>query len=364
MGCQQICNTADEENQQVVTTVNTANKELLPAKKSRVSNHEAIKASQSALKESINQISSPSSNPNIIKFTVNASNIHKMVPIWVEDQKSLIFKVNGKWGFKEAEELFDSMGCDSINTEEKPNNKPFGSLIGFIPGEELFVIFDELEYYPKRSGPLYLFQNNGLFSVTPIGSLDIEIVGGIPMSTYDIEKKIGWDLSLIDTSIPEMKEQEATLLVLINKARTNPKLFIDQFLNKEENPIDSELREEMESMQPVDPLSTSLDLYNLAKNHAIDLGESDLVGHMSTDGSSFEDRLKKVGIETKVFAENCIFGYNDPLEIVLRLLLDEDNEDRNQRKIILNREFNKVGLVIEPHKGEYVWSCIQDYIQE
>jgi len=77
-----------------------------------------------------------------------------------------------------------------------------------------------------------------------------------------------------------------------------------------------------------------------------------------------EERLVSNGINTKIFAENCIFGYNDPIEIILKLIIDEDNENRNQRKIILNKDFNMVGVSIEAHSGEYCWSCIQDFIHD
>jgi hypothetical protein len=361
MGCQQLCQTQSSEidNNSLITeaaakrnntnTVKTRN----PVKKASNNNEYSIKQSLCIEETEVSN--------NTFKFSIVASNIHKMIPIWLEQGNSINFKVSGQWGFEENNELFDSYGCD--NFEEKPNDKTFGCLLGYIPGDTYFIVFDELEYKPKISGPLYLFQNNGLFSVNPKGQLDLEITGATPMNIYEIERKLGWDLKTINTSIPEMKEEEITLICLINKARTNPKLFVKQFLNTN-NPNEAELIQELNEMIPINPLKTDNVLYNVSKNHAIDLGNSEMVGHISSNGMGIEDRLKGNLIMSNIFAENCIFGYNDPLEIVTRLLIDEDNEDRNQRKIILSKEFNKVGISIQRHKGEFVWSCIQDFIYD
>ena len=87
-----------------------------------------------------------------------------------------------------------------------------------------------------------------------------------------------------------------------------------------------------------------------------------ICNYLSSNEIDMGGRLEKNGINSKKFAENCIFGYNDPLEIIMKLLINEDNELRAQRNIILNFDFNYVGISINPHKGEYCWSCIQDFI--
>ena len=307
-----------------------------------------------------------------LRVEIKASNVHKMVPIWIPKNTKISFKVAGEWGFQEHNDLFDSLGCPEF--EEKPNNLNFGSLVGYIPGDELFTIEDGIQIVSSKDGPLYLFQNNGLYSVNPKGVLELEIVGGIPMNYYDIEKKLGWDLNYLDTSIPEMKEDEINLLVLLNKARTNPKLFASQYLSSSTNAsslnnpssnsrlAENELEEVLYNLEPLPVLYCNKQVYQVSKSHAIDLGQNKMAGHHSSSGNDLEERLRQGGINTKVFAENCIFGYNDPLEIIHRLLIDEDNENRSQRKIILSMDFNMIGIAIEPHPGEYCWSCIQDFI--
>jgi len=103
---------------------------------------------------------------------------------------------------------------------------PFGCLSAYIANGPFFAVYDGLILENKTEGPIYMFQNNGLYSVNPKGSLEVEISGVKPLSIYEIELKQGWDLSILDTSIPDMKEDEVNLLILINKVRTNPKLFV------------------------------------------------------------------------------------------------------------------------------------------
>jgi len=254
------------------------------------------------------------------------------------------------------------MGCQF---EDSPNGMPFGCLAAYIGNGPPFMVFDGLVLEMlNNQGTLHMFQNNGLYSVTPKGNLMVEIRGIKTLSIYEIEKKLGWDLEILDTSIEEMKEDEKNLLIYINKVRTNPKLFAELYLTSPKTGAEQELAELLNEMEPISKLNTSSHLYKISLDHAKDLGLHNLAGHESSEGNDMEQRLKRNGIITKIFAENCIFGYNDPIEIIMKLLIDEENDQRNQRKIILNQEFNMVGVSIEPHSGEFCWSCIQDFIRE
>lgn len=366
MGCQQLCQ--NEEDKKII----------LADTGSKISNPKdarAVGVSRNAKKSGIGELTNNTDltlnsykcsmniqetliQRDVLRFTIKASNIHKMLPVWIEKNCPISFKVAGNWGFAEHSELFDSVGC--LSFEEKPNNLNFGSLVGYIQGLPYFPIYHGLVITFDQDGPLYLFQNNGLYSVNPRGYLEIEIRGGIPMTIYEIQKSLNWDLLVLDTSIAEMKEDEVALMVLLNKVRTNPKLFALQYLNGDET--ENELKGVLSAMEPLDSLTTSKQIYQISQKHATDLGKNRIAGHISSNGMTMEERLHEGSIFTKVFAENCIFGYNDPLEIILRLLIDEDNENRNQRKIILSKDFNTVGISIEPHSGEFCWSCILDFI--
>jgi hypothetical protein len=369
MGCQNICQNANADENKYVLGNDLANSETNNRRNiansrnvNKKSNLNDFKTLTETYKCSMN-IHETIVEKDLLRFSIKASNIHKMIPVWVEKNSIVSFSVAGLWSFQESNEMFSSVGC--FNFEDKPNGMPFGCLAAYINSGPFFTVYDGLALDTQKEGPLYMFQNNGLYSVTPKGSLEVEIRGIKPMSIYEIEMKLGWDLSLLDTSIPEMKEDEINLLIYINKVRTNPKLFSEQFLtNPDKSLAEEELFKLLISMDPIPRLVTSKELYLISLNHAKDLGENKLAGHESSNGMNMEQRLVSNGINTKIFAENCIFGYNDPIEIILKLLIDEDNENRNQRKIILNKDFNMVGISIEQHSGEYCWSCIQDFIMD
>lgn len=368
MGCQNICqNGQNDENKYIVADMNNQNENN---RRNVAYSRNANKKNQLNDFKTLTETYKCSMNINetiiekdLLRFTIKASNIHKMIPVWIEKGSSITISVAGLWSFEESGVSFTSGGCHDF--EDKPNGMPFGCLAAYISYGPYFTVFDGTNLVPHTDGPLYMFQNNGLYSVCPKGSLEVEIKGAKPMSIYEIELKLGWDLSLLDTSISEMKEDEINLLIYINKVRTNPKLFCDQYLT---NPNKSEAEEELYSllmnMEPISRLVTSKELYYISLYHAKDLGQNRLAGHESSNGQNMEQRLVNNGINTKIFAENCIFGYNDPIEIILKLLIDEDNDNRNQRKIILNKDFNMVGISIEHHSGEYCWSCIQDFIMD
>lgn len=365
MGCQQFCQ--NKEDEKFILAPGGKDRDMHRAKSgvnSRNQNQEQtlnsnMKSISDSIRGTINQNETIVMNESV-KLALKANNIHRIIPVWIEKGSLVHFSVSGEWGFHENPELFDCIGCPYF--EEKPHNLNFGSLVGYIPGDNYFAVCNNTKYLAKKDGPLYLFQNVGLYSVNPRGTLDIIIKGVIPASRRDIEYKLGWDLNIIDTSIPEMNENEVELLILINKVRSNPKLFAQQHIIKTGQSIEDELEETLMAMEPLSCLQCFKSLYETSRNHAIDLGENKIAGHISSNGLTMEQRLHHSGIFTKVFAENCIFGYNDPLEIAMRLLFDEDNESRNQRKIILSRDFNFIGITIQPHSGEFCWSCIQDFI--
>jgi len=369
MGCQNICQNSAEDKKYIIASDNNisgnqSRKQLAVSRNAHTKfdiSTNISKTNFDMYKCSLN-INETIVEKDMIRFTLKASNIHKMVPVWVEKNSLVSFSVAGLWSFEESNESFTSVGY--YNFEDKPNNMAFGCLAAYISNCPFFTVYDGLILENQREGPLFMFQNNGLYSVTPKGSLEIEIRGVKPMTVYEIEKRMGWDLSKLDTSIQEMREDEKNLLILLNKVRTNPKLFAEQFLTNEfQSDAEEELFNILMDLEPLPILYTNKELYSIANRHARDLGSNKLAGHESSTGMNMEDRLIAHGIKTKVFAENCIFGYNDPIEIILKLLIDEDNENRNQRKIILNKDFNMLGCAIEPHNGEYCWSCIQDYLR-
>ncbi len=160
--------------------------------------------------------------------------------------------------------------------------------------------------------------------------------------------------------------QSEEVLKIMNEARTNPQEFLTVRLityihqkGMEENSYAKSLVEELKSANKVSPLKSSPVLAKLARGHAVDMGTKGKVGHDSSDGTTFVNRIRKK-IKTGMIAENCDYGNSNPLDIVMSLLIDDGITSLGHRKNILFPKLNYVGIAIEPHKT-YRMNCVMDF---
>jgi uncharacterized protein YkwD len=58
--------------------------------------------------------------------------------------------------------------------------------------------------------------------------------------------------------------------------------------------------------------------------------------------------------------ENCSYGYDNALRIVMELLIDEGVGDSGHRKNILDAAFKNVGVSIQPHRTA-AWNCVMAF---
>ncbi len=58
--------------------------------------------------------------------------------------------------------------------------------------------------------------------------------------------------------------------------------------------------------------------------------------------------------------ENCDYGFEDPLTIVMRLLIDEGNPNYGHRTTILDPNFKHIGVSIQPHT-KWNFNCVQEF---
>ncbi|HON78177.1 MAG TPA: glutaredoxin domain-containing protein [Spirochaetota bacterium] len=174
----------------------------------------------------------------------------------------------------------------------------------------------------------------------------------------------GWNIAAIDTArnVDYLSQGEKDVVLLLNKARTNPSLFARTYLESRRNSSNyaRECYQQMLSMSPIGALRPSRALSSAAKDHAMDMGQNGRTGHVGTDGSNMSTRIRRHGQWQRTISENCSYGHSDPLEIVLQLLIDHGVPSRGHRKNILNGSSNYVGVSIQPHNG-YRFNCVQDF---
>ena len=162
-------------------------------------------------------------------------------------------------------------------------------------------------------------------------------------------------------SVSYMSKAEKEVVYFLNLARSNPKDFAEKYIKPWlSSPEGKECYQEMLKTSPMSVLKPSKTLSLAAQDHAKDMGDTGRQGHTGSKGSTLQSRIARYGKWQHTIGENCAYGYDSALEIVVGLLLDVGVPSRGHRKNILNRSFRFVGVGIRPHKG-YGTNCVQDF---
>lgn len=177
-----------------------------------------------------------------------------------------------------------------------------------------------------------------------------------------------WDPDLVSSlntaaEVDYLNEEEQKVILFMNMARHDGPLFSETFLNAyiQENKLENSsyirsLRRHLKKVQGLTPLFPEKDLTAVAQGHARISGEKGRTGH---DG--FKKRFEPLmGNPYLHVAENCSYGYEHAIAIVLSLLIDEGIKNLGHRNNILAPDFNSVGVAIRAHKT-YRVNCVMDF---
>jgi hypothetical protein len=172
-------------------------------------------------------------------------------------------------------------------------------------------------------------------------------------------------LAAADRQLLSATERE--IVRYLNEARTDPAGFAERYLASETRHPDARHRRtaeecvlEMKALKAMPPLKVSTVLSSSAQHHAEDLGRTGNSSHYGSDGSTLSQRIYRYGAWFGNIAENYSYGYEEPLKIVVELLLDYGVEGRGHRKAILNPKFRYVGVGVRPHRW-FKTICVQDF---
>jgi uncharacterized protein YkwD len=160
------------------------------------------------------------------------------------------------------------------------------------------------------------------------------------------------------------------VVILLNSVRTDPQKFLAEYLipyieknNLKDNQYAISLVAELKALEKMEALQLSSTISKISKTHAIDLGMKGKVGHTSSDGTTFDKRLRQRAKAGGAVAENCDYGNKKPIDIVMSLLIDDGIESLGHRKNILESRFRWIGIAIEQHK-KYGVSCVMDFAEK
>lgn len=180
-----------------------------------------------------------------------------------------------------------------------------------------------------------------------------------------------WDAALVGSlhtgrDIPWLTGEEQKVILFMNMARHDGPLFAETFVKTyvEENQVEPSsylrsLYKDLAKVSGLGPLFPEEDLTAVAQGHALKSGETGHVGHKDIQ-KRFEPLM---GNPYSEWGENCTYGYNEALAIVITLLIDEDIKGVGHRKNILKESYNSVGVAIRPHKS-YRFNCVIDFGQK
>jgi len=160
-----------------------------------------------------------------------------------------------------------------------------------------------------------------------------------------------------------LSEEEQKVITLMNLARLDGELFYSTFVTawvkmngSEKSPYVRSLARDLKKCKDLPMIYPEQDLTLIAKGHAERSGKTGHVGHRD-----FEKRFKPVlGNPYNRVGENCSYGFNTAIEVVVTLLIDEGIKDLGHRKNILNPVFNSAGVSFYPHKS-YRFNCVTDF---
>ena len=161
-------------------------------------------------------------------------------------------------------------------------------------------------------------------------------------------------------AVSYLTEAEKQIIYVLNLARMNPPLFTKTVIEKypsfvgRPDLVNSDyyitLRAAMRNRKPLPLLQPDLRLYGSAQCHAVSSGERGYVGH---------NRMTRECKDAKYFfGECCQYGYDDPLKVVMALLIDEGVPSLGHRDILLS-PYNKIGVSLQPHRS-YRWNAVLD----
>ena len=178
----------------------------------------------------------------------------------------------------------------------------------------------------------------------------------------------GWETDIVRTlnragECEYLNDEEKKVILFMNMARHDGPLFARTFLNSyiEEKQLENSsyirsLHRDLKKITNLVPLMPEQDLTAIAQGHAQRSGEKGTTGH-----SGFNNRFEPLmGNPYNHVGENCSYGYERAIDIVISLLIDKGIKNLGHRNNILSPDFNSIGVAIRPHKT-YRVNCVMDF---
>ena len=183
-------------------------------------------------------------------------------------------------------------------------------------------------------------------------------IGKVGLCQDDTEKYpfSKWDAKILEKAKSYKDEDkisglERDVIFYTNLARLNPKLFaltyVKQYVDENEikSPNVNSLIKDLNKCPKLGVLTFSTDLYYVARAHAESNGKKGLEGHQN-----YNARFKKYASQYTMHGENCDYGNNDALTVVMTLLIDDEVPGTGHRHNMLSTDYKAIGVAYAVHK--------------
>ncbi|MDP3913509.1 MAG: CAP domain-containing protein [Bacteroidota bacterium] len=183
---------------------------------------------------------------------------------------------------------------------------------------------------------------------------------------------------------PYLNELEQQVIYELNKVRSNPKRYAEEYLDELRDGFNGKLFtypgqftvRTQEGIRPLDEcikvlkktdprpmLNPSEGLSKAAAELMRDQQKYGGIGHIARNGSTPQKRIEKYGEWDICSAEDITYGSFEARQIVIFLLIDDGVPDRGHRENILNPCFRFAGVANGNHP-DYQTICVIDYAGE
>ena len=192
-------------------------------------------------------------------------------------------------------------------------------------------------------------------SFIPAKQVSPSIVTVSPLAGYSTEWNDGRYLKCNTAANAKyMTAAEKEVIYILNLARINPALFANTVIKKyptQHSDYYSSLFKTMLTLKPLKLIYPDSLCFAGAQCHAINSGQEGYAGHTRSQ----QECRKKWYYN----GECCDYGHNEPVDIIMSLLIDEDIPSLGHRSICLD-DYKGMGVSIQFHKT-YRYNTVLDF---
>jgi uncharacterized protein YkwD len=185
-------------------------------------------------------------------------------------------------------------------------------------------------------------------------------------------------------NIAYLNQLEQEVIHELNKVRSNPKRFAEEYLEELQASFDGKLftypgQDPVRTQEGISPLTECIRVLKstapisiLQPAEGLTRATEELVrdqqkhggiGHITRNGSTPQKRIEKYGEWNICSAEDITYGSFEARQVVIFLLIDDGVPGRSHRKNILNPCFRFAGVAFGNHPS-YLSMCAIDYAGE